>query len=313
MNAGPVSAGPVSAGLAGVYCALVTPLDGSGALDDAGLERLADRVVRGGVAGVCPAGSTGEGMRLSAEQRISLLRRVRALVPPGLTVIPSPSSTHPPATAEEIWAFAGEGADAVLVAPPASYRLADDDLFRFYDTLAEQSPLPIVMYHIPDLMGVGVPAKVAARLAGHPRIIGLKDSSRQFEYTEEVLYATAGTGFSVLTGSDTMLVATLLHGGTGAIAASANLVPDLGCAVYRAAARQDWEEAGRLQERLFHVVAAVRQAGGAAPGWKAALGLAGVCSPQPAPPAGPVTGPALDRLRERLAELEVLPAGTPAG
>lgn len=302
----------VTTGLAGVYCALVTPLDTDGSVDDAGLERLIGRVVDGGVAGVCPAGSTGEGMRLSAEQRVSLLRRVRALVPVDLTVIPSPSSAHPPATIEEIRSFAAEGADAVLVSPPASYRLAADDVLRFYTTLADQSPLPIVLYHIPDLMGVGVPAEVAARLAGHPRVIGLKDSSRQFEYSEEVLYATREAEFSLLTGSDTMLMATVLHGGTGAVAASANLVPDLGCALYRAAAGADWEEAGRLQERLFQVVAAVRQAGGAAPGWKAALALAGVCSPDPAPPAGPVSGPALGRLRARLADLEVL-AGAPAG
>lgn len=294
--------------LAGVYCALVTPLDAAGSVDEAALERLLDRVVAGGVAGVCPAGSTGEGMRLSAEQRISLLRRVRALVPAGSTVIPSPSSAHPPDTAGEIRAFAGEGADAVLVAPPPSYRLSGDDVLRFYATLADQSPLPIVMYHIPDLMGVGVPADVAARLAEHPRIAGLKDSSRQFEYSEEVLYATRGTDFSLLTGSDTMLMATMLHGGAGAVAASANLVPGLGSAVYRAAAGGDWSEAARQQERLFHVVAAVRRAGGAAPGWKAALALAGVCSAQPAPPAGPVSGPALDRLKTRLVELEVLAA-----
>lgn len=302
----------MSAGLTGLYCALVTPLDAAGAIDDGGLERLVERVVGGGVAGICPAGSTGEGMRLSAEQRVSLLRRVRSLAPPGVALIPSPSAAHPPSTVEEIRAFAGEGADAVLVPPPASYRLSDDDVYRFYDTLAERSPLPIVMYHIPDLMGVGVPATVAARLARHPGIIGIKDSSRQFEYSQQVIYATVGTGFSVLTGSDTMLMATVLQGGTGAIAASANLVPELGCALYRAAAAKDWAAAAPLQERLFEIVMAVRQAGGAAPGWKAALALVGVCSDRPAAPAGPVGGPALDRLRARLVELLVLPSPAPA-
>jgi dihydrodipicolinate synthase/N-acetylneuraminate lyase len=313
--------GPLAGGLAGVYCAMVTPLDPDGAIDAAGLERLVERVVAGGVAGVCPAGSTGEGMRLSAEQRRRLVQRVRSLVPPGVAVIPSPSSSHPPGTAEEVRAFAGEGADAVLVPPPASYKLADDDVLRFYDTLAEQSPIPIILYHIPDLMGVGIPPSVAARLAAHPQIIGIKDSSRQFEYSEEVLYATrgagpaaanAGGGFAVLTGSDTMLMATMLHGGKGAIAASANLVPNLGCALYRACARAAWEEAGGLQEQLFHVVAAVRGAGGAAPGWKAALALAGVCSAQPAPPAGAVSGAALDSLRTRLGELGVLASNVAA-
>jgi dihydrodipicolinate synthase/N-acetylneuraminate lyase len=321
VDAHPGEGEPASAGgLAGVYCALVTPFDPAGSIDDAGLERVVDRVVRARVAGICPAGSTGEGMRLSAAQRLALVRKVRSLVPPGMSVIPSPSASHPPATAEEIRVFAEEGADAVLVAPPASYRLADDDVLSFYETIAEQSPLPIVLYHIPDLMGVGIAPKVAARLASHPRVVGVKDSSRQFEYTEEVVYATSGasargrdgSGFAVLTGSDTMLMATMLHGGTGAIAASANLVPDVGCALYEACDRRDWDEAGQLQERLFHIVAAVRRAGGAAPGWKAALQLVGIGSGQPAPPATPVVGAALEGLRARLSELGVLP-GTTAG
>jgi|SRR5665213_530706 len=292
--------------LEGVMCALVTPMHPTGEVDLEGLERLVQRVVDGAVTGICPVGSTGEGPRLTAQQRHAVVGRVRALVPDGFPVIPSPASAVPARTAEDVEALAALGCHAVLVAPPSGYLLDDDDVRRFYEDLAARSPLPIVMYNFPALTRVRIAPAVVAKLAHHERIIGVKDSSRELEYTQAALYASAGTSdFAVLTGSDTMLVATLMVGGSGAIVASANLVPALGVAVYEATVEEDWPRARELQRTLFEVVSAARAAGFPA-GWKAALDMAGVCAPYPAPPASPVTGEALAVLRERLEELEVL-------
>jgi dihydrodipicolinate synthase/N-acetylneuraminate lyase len=119
------------------------------------------------------------------------------------------------------------------------------------------------------------PAVVAA-LAGHRQIVGIKDSRRDLEYTQAVLYASAGADFAVLTGSDTLLLATITLGGAGAVVGSANLVADPGTAVYDAALMGDLVTARPLQQRLFEVVSAVRAAGFPT-GWKAALELAGIC------------------------------------
>jgi 4-hydroxy-tetrahydrodipicolinate synthase len=153
---------------------------------------------------------------------------------------------------------------------------------------------------------VGIPAQAAGELARHENIIGIKDSSRDLEYAQAVLGACAGVpDFAVLTGSDTLLLATVVIGGRGAIAGSANLVPELGVALYEATTAGDWPRARDLQWRLFEVVSAARAAGFPY-GWKAALELAGVCAAYPAPPASPGRGEELAALRKRLDELRVL-------
>lgn len=292
--------------LAGVMCALVTPMDEDGGVDLDGLQRLVERVVRGGVSGVCPVGSTGEGSRLTDRQRHAVVRRVRELVPREIAVVPSPSTQAPDLAAEDIQAYAETGAEAVLAAPPAGYLLDGGDVRRFYERLAQRSPLPVVMYNFPALTRVAIPAAAAGELAHHENIIGIKDSSRDLEYAQAVLGVCARVpDFAVLTGSDTLLVATLAIGGRGAIAGSANLVPELGVAVYEATTAGDWSRARDLQWRLFEVVSAARAAGFPY-GWKAALELAGVCGAYPAPPASPVRGAELEALRKRLDELRVL-------
>lgn len=291
--------------LRGVMCALATPFDEAAEVDIAGLERLVASVVGKGATGICPVGSTGECSRLTPGQRLAVVERVRAATPDDLLVMPSPLSGPPVRVLQEIRDFAGLGADAVLVAPPAGYLLADDDVRAFYAGLAAESPLPIVLYNFPEMTRVRIAPAVVAALAGHRQIVGIKDSSRDMEYTQAVLYASAGADFAVLTGSDTLLLATITLGGAGAVVASANLVADLGTAVYDAALRGDLVTARPLQQRLFEVVSAVRAAGFPI-GWKAALELAGICSALPAPPASPVSGDSMAVLRDRLAELKVL-------
>lgn len=292
--------------LAGVMCALVTPLDEDGEIDFGGLERLVERVVGGGVTGVCPVGSTGEGTRLTARQRHAVVERVRALVPRDVALIPSPSTLVPTGTVEDVEALAELGADAVLVAPPPGYLLDGGDVLRFYEDLAARSPLPIVLYNFPALTRVSIRPAAVGQLAHHDRVIAVKDSSRDLEQTLAYLYASAGAqDFVVLTGTDTLLMPTLMAGAAGAIVGSANLVPELGVAVYEATVAGDWPRARDGQRLLFEVVSAARNVGFPY-GWKAALELAGVCSAYPAPPASPVSGDALAALRKRLNELEVL-------
>jgi 4-hydroxy-tetrahydrodipicolinate synthase len=292
--------------LAGVMCALVTPFDEDGEVDLDGLQRLTERVVRGRVTGICPVGSTGEGSRLTGRQRRAVVERVRALIPREVALIPSPSTLVAGQVIEDVEAFADLGADAVLVAPPPGYLLDGGDVRRFYEKLATRSPLPIVLYNFPTLNRVGIPAAVAGELAHHDSVIGIKDSSRDLEYTQALLGASASApDFVVLTGSDTLLLPTLTIGGSGAIVGSANMVPDLGVAVYEATLAGDWPTARLLQWRLFEVVTAARAAGFPY-GWKAALEMAGICSAYPAPPASAVSGETLAALRRRLTELQVL-------
>lgn len=271
--------------LTGVMVALATPVDASGAVDDAGVERLVKRVLAGGVSGVSPAGSTGEGPKLTSAQRVSLAARVRALVPDGLPVVPGMPATNRTDALSELEALADAGADAALVSPPSYYPLPDEAVHGLYQGLADSSPLPLVLYNIPSYTKVRIAPEVAAALAGHPNVIGMKDSSRDMEYHQQVILACrgAGDGFRVLTGTDTLLVASLAVGASGAIVASANLAPELSVGIYRAFTSGDMDTAWRLQEQLVRVVAACRRSSTPA-AWKAALEIAGVCGADPVPP-----------------------------
>jgi len=274
----------------GVLTALVTPVDEAGRLDEAGLDRLVDGAVAGGVDGLSPCGSTGEGPRLTLAQRLHITRRVRERAP-RLPVVPGLLVGSVEAAQEELVELARLGATAALVAPPSYYPCDDADLPHLFTVLADAAPLPLVLYNIPVHTGVPVTVPAVARLADHDNVVGIKDSSRDVEYLQSVLLATAAAReeqrFVVYTGADTLLLPSLLLGADGTIAPSSNLVPELGVGVVDAFDRADLATAEQLQTRLVRVVQACRT--GAFPaGWKAALSLAGTCGPHLLPPASPL-------------------------
>lgn len=286
--------------ISGVMVALVTPVEETGGIDLCGLERLMERVVAGGVDGISPVGSTGEGPKLTSGQRVSLVSRVRALVPAGMPVVPGMPLVTVAEALAEIQSLAEADATAVMVSPPSYYPLADDAVLRLYETVADRSPLPLLLYNIPAFTKVRIAPEVVAALATHPNVVGLKDSSRDLEYQQQVLRACAGAAFSVLTGTDSLLVASLVIGARGAIAASANLAPELAVGVYRAFAAGDVPAALRRQDQLSAVVAACR-CGDFPAGWKAALELRGVCGADPVPPGSPLSAAQHADLEARLA------------
>ncbi len=283
-----------------VFAALATPCQPDGSLDVAGLSRLLQRVVDGGASGISPAGSTGEGAMLSSASRVALTEHVRRLVPSGMPVISGLPLTTLAEGRAELSALAEAGASAALVAPPSYYPLSDDAVLGLYETLAAVSPLPLVLYNIPVFTKVSISPAVVGSLAAHPAIIAIKDSSRDLEYQQQVIMASAGQDFAVLTGTDTLLVASLTMGAAGTIAGSVNLVPELASGICRAFGAGDLVLANSLQERLSRIVAVCRP--GLFPaGWKAALELAGVCSRTMAGVGTPLSDAECARLGDALA------------
>jgi dihydrodipicolinate synthase/N-acetylneuraminate lyase len=120
-----------------------------------------------------------------------------------------------------------------------------------------------------------------------------------------MVYAASGRDFALLTGTDTLLVASLAIGAAGSIAASANLVPEMGCGIVAAVEAGDLDRAQELQQRLYDVVLACR-AGEPPAGWKAALELAGLCSARLAAPASGLDAAATERIRAALSAQGVL-------
>ncbi|GAB3913098.1 4-hydroxy-tetrahydrodipicolinate synthase [Microlunatus endophyticus] len=293
-----------SADLHGVHVALATPIGPDGDLDPAALDRLLARIIDGGGDGISPTGSTGEGPRLSRAQRVEVTRQVRKHVGGDRLVVPGASALTVADAVAEIGELAEAGADAVLLAPPSYYPIPAAGVTAFYRAVEADAVLPIVLYNIPSMTKIVLPPESVGELATLPGIIGIKDSSRDFEYLQTILYATTDADFAVLTGSDTMLLASLTVGAVGTIAGSVNLVPELGREIYDASLAGDLGRARSAQRKLHDVVMACR-VGPPPAGWKAALAWAGVGAADPVPPAVGLTTAEQQTLGARLEALGI--------
>ena len=294
--------------LEGVIVALLTPVDREGRVDHGALRQLVERLTSRGVAGVSPLGSTGEGYSLGLDQRLAVVDTVAGSVPAGMPVIPGVFAHNHEQAVAEIVAYADHGGTAVLAAPPCYYPLRAAEQEAYFSRLADATALPLVMYNIPAYTKVQIAPAVAAALAAHPRVAGLKDSGRDFGYAAGLLDAVKAAGaaadFSVLTGTDSMLVSYMLAGARGTICASANVVPEVVLAVYEAVRAGKLDEALRLETRLRQVQAAFGI--GAPPAAvKAAVASSGVGEPWLVPPRLPLTGAETAELVERLTALDI--------
>lgn len=254
---------------------LVTPLAADEALDDAGLRRLVRRCLDDGVDALLALGTTGEAAQLADDVRRAALELVVAEAGGRVSVFAGCSDTGTLRTLRRCEDAAACGADFALVCPPF-YFVCDDagTLLRYFRDVADGSPLPVVIYNIPQFAGAAVDVDTVAELSHHPNIVGVKDSSGE---GVERLTSRVGEGFALYEGDESRALAALEAGAWGVVPSSANVAGGLWCALRDAAASGEGSKAARLAERLerlcdlytFSTVFAVI---------KGALQMLGVCS-----------------------------------
>ncbi len=286
--------------LAGVLPALISPLRSDGTIDETAVGRLVEHIIDGGVRGLLALGSTGETASLDETARRSLLSNVVTAAAGRVPVICGVAQSHLAAARVEVEAAARLGAAAALVTPPFYYLIDQATVLAFYRSLAKGSPLPILLYNIPQLTKVVAEPATVATLAREGTIVGIKDSSRDFEYFEGVCIATRDLPrFRIFTGSDTMLLPSLAMGGAGTICGAANVAPGWIVRIYEDFQRGDMAAARAGQDRLYQLVMVLR--GGVFPAAiKAACHVQGICESWCAPPVAPLDDQAEAKLRDRL-------------
>jgi 4-hydroxy-tetrahydrodipicolinate synthase len=286
--------------LRGVLPALVSPLTRDGAVDEPAIHRLVEHVLAGGVHGLLALGSTGEVASLDETARRKVLGTVVKAAAGRVPVICGVVQSQLAAARADVSAAADLGAVAVLVAPPYYYPIDQPTVLSFYQRLAEDSPLPILVYNIPQNTKVLIEPATVSALARDGSVVGIKDSSRDFEYFESVCVATRDLpDFRIFTGSDTMLLPSLAMGGAGTICGAANVAPLWVVRIYDEFEKGDLRAARTQQDSLVELVLAVR-AGVYPSAIKAALHLQGVCDQWLVSPVAPLDEASVARLRERL-------------
>ena len=287
--------------LRGIVVALATPLNPDGTVDTEGLRALIDYVAEGGVRGVFVLSSTGEGPLLVDEERQRVIDAAMEAAGGRLAVLVNVSETSTARALRWVQRAAEAGADYVVATLPYYMQHTGPQIEKFYLTLAEASPVPVVVYNVPAYTKVHVDAPTMEHLAAHPNIAGVKDSSLDWRHFQALIrLKTHRPDFAVLNGDEQALASSVLMGADGGVLGLANLAPRLCVDCYEAAARGDLPEARRLQAELtdLHRVMTIADTGQA--GLKLALRLVGIGQEWVTSPLRPAGEKEASQLRELL-------------
>jgi 4-hydroxy-2-oxoglutarate aldolase len=257
-----------------------------------------------GIGGFVILGSTGERVHLDETAYLEVIETAREATPTDLTFIVGAGQQSTDGTIKEIRKAAQLGADAVLVITPYFYRTAitQEVLLTFYTTVADASPVPLVLYSMPALTGVKIEPATIARLSSHPNIIGAKDSSADLVGFRETVKLCC-SDFAVMTGNGTVFLDALKAGATGAILAVGCAVPEICVEIFRAFNAHEYERAATLQSKLTPFAHAVTVKFGIA-GLKAALTMNGYCGGAVRPPLLSVNETARSEIGTLLRDLD---------
>ena len=234
----------------GVGTALVTPFTKAGALDEAGVRRLARRQVDQGVHFLVPCGTTGESPTLSEEERTQV---VTICVDEARGKVPVLAGAGGYDTREAIRSarlMERAGADGILSVTPYYNRPTPDGLVQHYKAIAESTSLPIIVYNVPGRTGCNVDIPTLVRLAAVPGILGVKEASANIQQMCEACGAVPPQ-FIVLSGDDAIALPLMAVGGRGVISVASNEVPREMSQMVEAAERNDFATARKIHASLL--------------------------------------------------------------
>jgi 4-hydroxy-2-oxoglutarate aldolase len=295
--------------LAGIFPPIPTPFDTEGSVSSSALKRNLVFLNRYELRGTVALGSNGEFVFLDQEEKIQTIETVRDLLPSGKLLIAGTGCESTRSTVRLTREAARAGADAALVINPHYYknRLDRTALIRHYTSVAENSPIPIILYNMPACTGLDLDASTVVELAGHENIIGMKDSSGNVAKMAQILGETKQSrrDFQMLAGSAGFLLPALSVGAVGGVAALANVAPDLCIQLHHAFLRRELQRAAELQCRIVDLNNLVTRSGGV-PALKAAMDLLGLAGGTPRPPLLPADASMQERLRRAMGELGLL-------
>lgn len=274
--------------LKGIIPPLVTPLNSYEELDIPGLEKLIEHQVSGGVHGLFILGTNGEAPSLSYKLRKEFIKKTCELVNQRIPVLVGISDTSIAGSLEIADYSQSMGADAVVVAPPYYFPVADEEMLDYLETLAPRLPLPFLVYNMPTHTKVHLSVELVKR-AKELGAVGIKDSSGDMLYFYSLIDKFKNSPeFALITGTEIYLPETIMSGGHGAVAGGANMFPELFVELYNALLEQDLESISRLRKKVLMLYQTIYQVGKHSSrylkGTKCSLSVMGICNDYLAPP-----------------------------
>ncbi len=235
--------------------ALVTPFSGKCVAEDSLREFVEWQIAEGSDA-LVPCGTTGEVATLSADEHRHVIATVVEVAKGRVPVIAGTGTYSTEHSIERTRAAADLGADAALVVVPYYNKPSQAGLIAHFTAIADASPIPIVVYNVPSRTVADISVDALAQVAKHPRVVAIKDATGNLGRVSAQRLA-CGEAFIQLSGNDDMALGFNAMGGVGCISVTANVAPRL-CSEFQKAMREDrWDEALKLQDRLYPLHAAL--------------------------------------------------------
>src|SRR4051812_48768670 len=271
----------------GVFPYLVSPVDAAGSIREGVLAKLCDDLIKSGVHGLTPLGSTGEFAYLNPGQRTAVVRTTIDAATRRVPVIAGVASTSTADAVAQAKSYQKLGANGILAILEAYFPLPDAQVESYFRAIADAVDIPVVMYTNPQFQRSDLTLDVIARLAAHPRIVAIKDASTN---TGRLLSIINGCGgdIDVFSASAHIPAAVMLIGGVGWMAGPACIIPRQSVELYDLCKAQRWADAMALQRRLWRVNEAFARYNLAAC-IKAGLQIQGYDVGDPVPPQAALT------------------------
>lgn len=291
--------------LRGIVPAMVTPFTRAYALDTVKLQETIDWYVASGVHGISVSGSQGEFFALDRRERLGLVEAAVKAVDGRVPLYAGTGSVTTQESIELTRAAESAGADVAMVITPYFISPSAEELVTHYTAIARATRLPVMIYNNPPRTGVNITPEIFTRCLPLENFIGIKDSSGDMTQIADYI-RLGGPGRIVFAGRDTIILSTLIHGGSGAISPAANVFPRLVAWLYELAAAGDFARAKEVSDLLAPLRVAWRL-GSFPVVIKEAMELVGRDAGPTRPPIQPLSKSAreeLVRVIERIAEAE---------
>lgn len=288
----------------GIFAPIPTPFVD----DEVAYEKLEENLGKWGKTGLAGAvvmGSNGEAPYLDDDERVGLVAFTRKHLPKDKLVIAGTGLESTRATLRLTARAADAGADYALIITPNYFKanMKEPALEKYYNEVADNSPIPVLIYNMPGNTGVNLSSGLVVRLSANPNIAGVKDSSGNIVQISEIIKG-APQSFSVFAGSASFLLPAIVVGARGGTLATANVLPDLCVKILDLANAGKIEEARQVQLSVLEFNALVTSKYGVA-GLKAALDMIGFFGGEPRKPMLPATENEKAEIRKALQKLGV--------
>jgi 4-hydroxy-tetrahydrodipicolinate synthase len=288
-------------GFQGVFPYLVSPLDGSGRVKSGVLGKLCDDLIKAGVHGLTPLGSTGEFAYLDNEQRAAVVRTTIEAARQRVPVIAGVASTATADAVAQAKKYQQLGADGILAILESYFPLKDSQIESYFRAIADAVDIPVVLYTNPQFQRSDLSLDVIARLAEHPHIRYIKDASTNTGRLLSIMNRCPE--LQVFSASAHIPAAVMLIGGVGWMAGPACIIPHQSVRLYELCRAGEWDKAMVLQRQLWRINEAFARFNLAAC-IKAGLQIQGYPVGDPVSPQPALTAEEREIIAQSLAELD---------